>query len=376
MTPIPTIEAEVFLNCQNELGEGILWDSKRQLLHWIDINRSELHTLDTETKAHHIDHYPESEYLSMIALQEDKPEVCCAPIQVLVLSHFNLQLLATLSHSLVLLPSPQTPTAIHPDKPTFTVQKSLKTLSEPLPMDPELKSKTRFNDGGCDPAGRILYGSMTLPELKDGVKRGELWRLDTEGKEERVLDGVVTSNGIGWSPDHKTMCETAVRIRLYPTADLSVDYIDSGSDLISSFDYDLSTGKLSNRKTLVPSPPPLDEHTPTGGIFDGLTIDGLGNIWAARWKDQRVLGYTPRGELIVQIKMPKCYSPTIPCFGGRNLDTMYITTATTKLADKGDIQAQFPHSGDLFKVDFSAGSEVRKYLAEGWKGAERYRFAG
>jgi hypothetical protein len=53
---------------------------------------------------------------------------------------------------------------------------------------------------------------------------------------------------------------------------------------------------------------------------------------------------------------------------------MYIATANANLAGDGDIQAQWPHSGDVYSVDFSAGSEVRKLLGEGWKGAERHRY--
>lgn len=54
---------------------------------------------------------------------------------------------------------------------------------------------------------------------------------------------------------------------------------------------------------------------------------------------------------------------------------MYIASAHSKLAGKGDIQTQLPHSGDLFKVDFSEGSEIRKLLGQDWTGAESHRFA-
>lgn len=54
---------------------------------------------------------------------------------------------------------------------------------------------------------------------------------------------------------------------------------------------------------------------------------------------------------------------------------MYIATAHSNLASEGDIQAEFPHSGDVLKVDFGEGSEVRKLLGKDWKGRERYRFA-
>jgi sugar lactone lactonase YvrE len=52
------------------------------------------------------------------------------------------------------------------------------------------------------------------------------------------------------------------------------------------------------------------------GVFDGLCVDGLGNVWVARWSDERIVGYTPEGEVICYIWTKGCKSPTIPCFGG------------------------------------------------------------
>jgi sugar lactone lactonase YvrE len=85
------------------------------------------------------------------------------------------QFVATLHDTLVLLPPATTPTSTSPN-PKPTPQKSLKALSKPLPSDDEQSAPTRFNDGGCDAAGRMFYGSMTLPSKKDGGRRGELWR--------------------------------------------------------------------------------------------------------------------------------------------------------------------------------------------------------
>jgi len=53
----------------------------------------------------------------------------------------------------------------------------------------------------------MFHGSMTMPDQKDGKKRGQFWRYDPDGKEVKILDAVGTSNGLGWSPDYKTMCE-------------------------------------------------------------------------------------------------------------------------------------------------------------------------
>jgi hypothetical protein len=56
---------------------------------------------------------------------------------------------------------------------------------------------------------------------------------------------------------------------------------------------------------------------------------------------------------------------------------MYICTADASLGKGGeDARKEWPQSGDLFKVDFSPGSEVRRLLTEDWKGAVRYRFQG
>lgn len=114
------------------------------------------------------------------------------------------QLLASFRYTLVEIPSPTAPAEVGPVTKK-NERKSLKTLSEPLPRD--TYEVTRFNDGNADPHGRMFHGSMTLPTAKDGKKRGQLWRYDPDGKEAKIIDEVGTSNGLGWSPDHKTMCQ-------------------------------------------------------------------------------------------------------------------------------------------------------------------------
>jgi sugar lactone lactonase YvrE len=107
---------------------------------------------------------------------------------------------------LVEIPTPTTPTEVGPAKQTNS-RKSIKTLSEPLPKDQY--DITRFNDGNADPYGRMFHGSMTMPDMKDGKKRGQFWRYDPDGKEVKILEAVGTSNGLGWSPNFKTMCKLA-----------------------------------------------------------------------------------------------------------------------------------------------------------------------
>jgi hypothetical protein len=55
---------------------------------------------------------------------------------------------------------------------------------------------------------------------------------------------------------------------------------------------------------------------------------------------------------------------------------MYITSGHSKYSGIGDVQADFPWSGDLFKFELAPVSEARTLLGETWSGGERNRFRG
>jgi len=155
-----------------------------------------------------------------------------------------------------------------------------------------------------------------------------------------------------------------------PRALLTADYIDSDLLRVDQADYDVATGEFSNRRPFATQPKEWK------GAFDGLVVDGVGNVWVARWGDSRVLVYAPDGRMLAEVPTPGARSPTIPCFGGKNLDTLYIATAHSDLAGQGDIQAQFPHSGDVFALDCGPGSPIRQVLGAEWTGRVRHRFRG
>ncbi|WVW79321.1 hypothetical protein I302_101289 [Kwoniella bestiolae CBS 10118] len=332
---IPIFDAEVLVKCQNNLGEGVVWDSKTQLLHWVDIFAAQLHTLNPSTGAHSVDKYP-SKCLTYITPRTSQPGFIGAT-----------------EGALVILPEATTPTEVTPT-PKINDKRPLKVLSEPLKAELVKDETIRFNDGGVDSKGRVFIGSMGQDESAE-VYPGELWRYDLDGTQTKILDQVGVSNGIGFSPDGKLMY-----------------YIDSRKDQIEIFNYDPSTGTPSDRRKFVSSPPALDDAHPTEGVYDGLCMDGVGNVWAARWRNGRVIGINPKGEIIAMIRVRGSRGATIPCFGGPNLETMYITTAASHMGGPGD-QAKYPNSGDLYSIDFGPESPIRKVLGEGWKGAERHR---
>jgi sugar lactone lactonase YvrE len=181
------------------------------------------------------------------------------------------------------------------------------------------QAETRMNDGKCDSKGRFWAGTMAM----DGTSAiGALFVLETDGRVRRVLDRVICSNGVGWSADNSTFY-----------------YIDSGTYRVDVFDFDLESGTLSNRATLIQ----LQEHE---GQPDGLTVDAEGHLWVALWDGGQVRRYSPTGELCSTIMLPVS-RPTCCAFGGADLRDLYITTAMPDAAEERQKQ---PLAGRVFRT--------------------------
>ncbi|MDR1595281.1 MAG: SMP-30/gluconolactonase/LRE family protein [Prevotellaceae bacterium] len=190
---------------------------------------------------------------------------------------------------------------------------------ELLQPNPE-KSTTnnRFNDGKCDPAGRFWVGTI------GANNSAALYRMDADKSVHVMKRDVGTSNGIVWSLDKKTMY-----------------YIDTNTGKVVAYDYDNRTGDISNPRDAVVIPRGM-------GGPDGSTIDSEGMIWVAHWGGSCVARWNPKtGELLCKVEIPAKHV-TSCAFGGKNLDTLYITTAREGLGEK-DLQ-EYPLSGGLFVV--------------------------
>ncbi len=186
-------------------------------------------------------------------------------------------------------------------------------------IDPD--PRTRFNDGKCDPAGRFFVGSMDLAESQP---IGSLYRVDAQRRVEQIIQGVTISNGIGWSPDRSTMY-----------------YIDSPTRQVRAFDYDLDTGDLRNGRIAF-------ELHGDEGYPDGMTTDQEGMIWLAHWAGSRVCRWDPsNGKMLQRYDTPAPHTSAC-CFGGANLDELYITTARKGLTEQE--LAEYPLSGCLLRL--------------------------
>ncbi len=190
-------------------------------------------------------------------------------------------------------------------------------------VDPEAEQpENRFNDGKCDPAGRFWAGTLFLPETEPEL--GSLYCLATDLQVQRKLGKVSISNGLAWSADELTMY-----------------FIDSPTRQCFAFDYDKASGDMRNRRVVV--------EIPAGeGWPDGMTIDAEGMLWIALWDGWCVRRYNPNnGALLDEIKVPVA-RPTSAVFGGANLETMYITSASTRLS--AEALAAQPFAGGIFKA--------------------------
>lgn len=174
----------------------------------------------------------------------------------------------------------------------------------------------RFNDGKCDAAGRFWFGAKSTKEANSS-----LYRYDPDGSLHVVLSGLTISNGPAWSPDE------------------SIFYLaDSPLKTIYAFDFDKESGSLSNRRVFVDL---------TAELFypDGLTVDRDGCIWSAMWDGYCIIRFDPSGKEMMRVKMP-VVRPTSCTFGGEDLTTLYITTASVGVSEE-EIEKSF-YSGDLF----------------------------
>ena len=178
-----------------------------------------------------------------------------------------------------------------------------------------------LNDGACDRAGRFWVGS----KARDWVRRvGALFRYDLDGTLHRLDEGFQLSNGMGWSPDNRTMY-----------------FIDSAPREIYAYDFDLASGAIKNRRTLVRI---AEEH----GLPDGMTVDADGFLWVAQWSGGRVVRYDPDGRIARVVEMP-VRRPTSVTFGGPELRTLFITSGTMRMTE-AELAAE-PLAGNLFALE-------------------------
>jgi sugar lactone lactonase YvrE len=195
----------------------------------------------------------------------------------------------------------------------------------------------RFNDGAVDRAGRFWVGSLEDSETNPV---GELYLLALDLSYRTMDRGFLSSNGITWSTERRWMF-----------------FVDSRNDAIYRYRFDDETGRLDDRVLFV-------DTTNLPGIPDGIEMDSEDTLWCAFWDGAQIVGFGGNGEVRETIAVP-AIRPTSLTFGGRDLTTMFITTAAFGLSERE--QAAWPASGSVFElVRPTPGLPANAFAGEPW----------
>jgi sugar lactone lactonase YvrE len=194
-------------------------------------------------------------------------------------------------------------------------------------------ARCRFNDGAVDPAGRFWTGSLEDPEV-DPV--GRLYCLEAELTFKTMDSGFVCSNGIDWSPDMQCMY-----------------FVDSHRNAIYRYTYDVTTGEIGARELFV-------DTRSLPGVPDGLEVDAGGTLWCAFWDGASVCAFNSAGELVDTVPLP-VPRPTSITFGGSDLTTMYVTTASRGLTAQQ--RSKWPSSGSVLEIKTTNSGRPANFFA-------------
>ena len=263
------MKVEPIIKIENTiLGEGPVWDYRTDELLWVDIPNGLIHSCNLENKTCTTDNIGQ---MVGAAIPCD-----------------NGHLLLAMQHGFAFF---------------NRATKKLHHIADPESDLP----RNRFNDGKCDPAGRLWAGTMSIDPPRNAV--GSLYRLDNDLKVTKILSDIKVSNGLAWTMAANKMF-----------------YIDTRQNKMMSFDYDNESGDIENQQDFLV----FDKELP-----DGMTIDENDNLWVCFYLGGKVVCYDSSTAKELQVIEVPAYCTTSCTFGGENLDTLYITSGAYKKSDLG-----------------------------------------
>ena len=282
------------------LGESPFWHPQEQRLYWVDIPGKRIHRVA-------VDGLQASGLVEHWALEQEPG--CIAPLQ-------DGGLVMALRNGIYLAREWGGPLQL-------------------LAAAPYDSSKQRFNDGQCDAQGRFWAGSLYEPKDQ---KLGTLYMLDRQGlhvMQGGVNGGVTTANGLAWSPDGRTAY-----------------WADTAAHQVRAFDFDAASGQLSNARVFYQATPKpagwvWGNGARYGGRPDGAAVDAEGGYWSAQYEGGRLLRIAPNGEVLAEVPVP-AMCPTMPCFGGADMKTLFVTTGRHGRSQAE--LAQYPGSGCVWAM--------------------------
>lgn len=278
------IDAKCALDVQAKVGECPVWAEDEQALYWIDIQGPTLNRFDPATGRNRAWQMPA--LIGSFALRRNGGAI------VALKTGLYLFDFATGQFSPVGAPESHLP-------------------------------GNRMNDGKAAPDGRFWVGSMD-DRWPDKEPTGALYRVNADLGIDRVVGGLICSNGLAWSLDGRTMYHS-----------------DSRLNFVCAYDYDPRDGSISNRRDIRYDFNEL-------GRPDGGTVDSEGGYWICGVSAGRINRFRPDGSLDKSLKLP-VPTPTNCCFGGPDFRTLYVTTKRYR-EDPALVSAN-PGMGGIFAVD-------------------------
>jgi sugar lactone lactonase YvrE len=263
---------------RNQLAESPFWHPTQQRLFWCDIKARHVHAYDPATQV-------------LESWTFDSEPGCIAPAE---------------GNNIVV--------ALRGQVELLDVRTGERKKITDIPHN---TAELRSNDGKCDALGRFWIGTVFEPKTSESAA---LWCLQSKGKEyaiERVIGDNITANGLAFSPDNTQMY-----------------WAHTAQHRIDVMKFDLTGGVVSKRREWVKFP---DKSAPGvyGGRPDGAAMDVEGCYWTAMYEGGCVLRLSPLGKVMARYEVPTAY-PTMPCFGGADLRTLYLTSADSQASLQAD----------------------------------------
>jgi sugar lactone lactonase YvrE len=267
-------------------GEGAVWHAAHSAVYWTDINRFLIHRYTLADQCVRTWFFDE-------------------PVTALALTDRDELLVVVLGSGVILW------------EPASDIRQKAIYQLEGWPA-------VRLNDARADPRGSLWVGSMrnnVNPDGSSGEAGGQdgiLHRIDPDGRVTIHRRDIGISNTLGWSPDKK---------RFYSG--------DSLANVIWGYDYDAASGAITNE---IPFFQNFDR-----GLPDGSTVDAEGYLWNCRYHGGCIVRVAPNGAVDRVVEMP-VKNITTCTFGGSDLRTLYVTTASAQAAPRERL------AGGLFAI--------------------------
>ncbi|RZT94178.1 sugar lactone lactonase YvrE [Advenella incenata] len=178
----------------------------------------------------------------------------------------------------------------------------------------------RLNDGEALADGSFIVGTMHVLRNEGEPPLGGLYRLYPHGGFIKLASNIGITNG---------PCVSPVDGRFYV----------SDSSVRTIYSYAIAgDGTLADRRLFV------NTQVYVSGP-DGCCFDSAGGLWTALVHAGAIARFGPDGALTNKIELPLTH-PASLCFGGENLDELFVTS----IRDSGRLRGDKPLDGAVLRV--------------------------